>query len=247
MRREAIIGPAVILALWALVSHVGLVDPLLLPGPEDVARRFIDLVTTRAVLADLGWTVTRWACGLCLGVAIGVPVGLLMGASQRVYGALEAVVDYFRSIPVMAMFPLFLVFLGIGDQSKIAIAAWTSMLYMLINTLYGVRHVSETRRMVARVFRATPWQTFAKVVFPEALPHIFVGMRISVSMSLVLVVACEMVMGTTAGLGKRIFDAGLTYNMSEMYASIFLTGAVGYLSNKLFVTLERTVIHWATV
>jgi NitT/TauT family transport system permease protein len=169
-----------------------------------------------------------------------------MGASQRVYASLEIIVDFFRSIPVTAMFPIFLVFFGLGEDSKIAIAAWVTILYVLINTLYGVRHTSEARRMVARVFRATPWQIFTKVIFPEALPHIFVGMRLSVSMSLVLVVAAEMMMGTNIGLGKRIFESALTYSVSEMYATIIITGMLGYISNKLFVQAEKRIVHWSS-
>jgi len=243
-RRYMLIGPVVLTALWFAVTHLGLIDRLLLPTPENVVRKLVYLAATGEVLKDFAWTTARWLSGWALGIAIGVPLGLVMGASARVYASLEIVVDFFRSIPVMAMFPLFLVFLGIGDMSKIAISAWTTMLYVLINTLYGVRHGSEARRMVARVYRATWWQTFTKVIFPEALPHIFIGMRLSVSMSLVLAVAAEMVMGTTYGLGKRIFDAGLTYSLSEMYSFIIVAGALGYISNKVFVAVESRVVHW---
>ncbi len=247
MRRYLFIGPFVLFALWFLISYFELIDHLLLPPPEHVGRKFVYLFATGVVLPDLGWTMLRWVSGLGLGTMLGIPLGLMMGASRRVYDSLEIVVDFFRSIPVMAMFPIFLVFLGTGNQSKIAISAWTTMLYVVINTLYGVRHASEARRMASRVFRATAWQTFTKVVFPDALPHIFVGLRISVSMSLVLVVAAEMIMGTTVGLGKRIFDAGLTYSVSEMYATILVAGLIGYFSNKFFVSIEQRVIHWATI
>jgi NitT/TauT family transport system permease protein len=247
MRKYLILGPVALVGLWFLICHAGLVDRLLLPPPEQVARKLVYLFTTGQIWRDLEWTMIRWTCGLVLGTVVGVPLGLLMGASKRFYASLEVLVDFFRSIPVMAMFPIFLVFFGLGDRSKIAISAWTTILYVLINTLYGVRHGSEARRMVARVFRASPWQTFSKVIFPEALPDIFVGMRISVSMSLVLVVAAEMIMGTTVGLGKRILDASLTYSVSEMYATIIVAGTLGYVSNKLFVWLEQNIVHWAAV
>jgi NitT/TauT family transport system permease protein len=247
MKKYLIIGPVVVMLLWFTISQFGLIDHLLLPTPFSVWQKLVRLFATGAIVLDLGSTLARWASGLAMGIILGVPLGLLMGISSRVYNALEVLVDFFRSIPVMAMFPVFLVFFGIGDKSKIAIATWTTMLYVMINTLYGVRHRSETRRMVARVFRATRWQIFSKVVFPEALPHIFVGVRVSVSMSLVLVVAAEMVMGTNAGLGKRIFDAGITFNVSEMYATIILAGTLGYLSNKLFQFMENRIVHWGSV
>lgn len=245
MSKYTAIGPAVLLALWLGVTELALVDPLLLPRPLDVAKELYVLFASRGILVDIGSTAARWLSGLAIGASLGIPLGLLMGSSGRVYASLEVVVDFFRSIPVMAMFPLFMVFYGIGDRSKIAISAWTTVFYVVINTLYGVKHGNRLRRMVARVFRASPWQTFWKVVLPEALPHIFVGMRLSVSMSLVLVVASEMVMGTTTGLGKRIFDSGITYNMSEMYSTIILSGLLGYLSNKVFVIAEARLLHWA--
>lgn len=247
MRKYILLGPLILIVAWSAISRVGLVDRLLIPAPEDVMRKLINLCVTGEIWPDLSRTLIRWVCGLCIGIVIGVPVGLLMGASQRVYASLEVIVDFFRSIPITAMFPMFLVFFGLGEDSKIAIAAWVTILYVVINTLYGVRHTSEARRMVARVFHATPWQVFTKVIFPEALPHIFVGMRISVSMSLVLVVAAEMIMGTTVGLGKRIFDSGITYAVSEMYATIIVAGSLGYMSNKLFVQAEHRVVHWGTI
>jgi NitT/TauT family transport system permease protein len=193
----------------------------------------------------MGLTVARWILGLLLGVLLGIPVGLMMGCSRRVYDSLEILVDFFRSIPIMALFPLALVLFGIGDRSKIFLSAWAALLYVLINAMYGARHAKEPRIMAARVFGASPWQVFTKVIFPDALPNIFVGIRMSISMSLVIVVASEMVMGTQAGLGRRVFDAALVYKMAEMYAVVIIAGALGYLSNKLFVMAESRLMHWA--
>jgi ABC-type nitrate/sulfonate/bicarbonate transport system permease component len=244
MKRYVTVGPTVLVVLWGIVSYCGLVNPLLLPTPDRVLKKLAYLIVTGSVAADVELTVVRWMAGLGLGIAAGVPLGLLMGISRRIYSALEIVVDFFRSIPVMAMFPLFVTMFGIGDRSKIAISAWTTALYVLINTMYGVQHSSGARRIVAQVLRATKWQMFFGVILPEAFPNIVVGVRLSLSMSLVLVVASEMVMGTSAGLGKRIFESAMTYSLSEMYATIVIAGALGYLSNRLFVAVEHRVIHW---
>ncbi len=238
------IGPLVVIIGWSILTYGGLVDNLLLPTPSSVVNNLSELFLSGVIARDLVWTCLRWFAGLLLGVLIGVPMGLLMGMSRSLYAAFEIVIDVGRSIPVMAMFPIFMIFFGIGDESKVAVSAWTATLYILINTMYGVRYASDSRRMVAQVFRASWWQTFSGVVLPEALPGIFGGIRVSISMSLVLVVASEMLMGTSAGLGKRVFDAGLTYNIPEMYAVLFVTGALGYVSNKMFSAAEQRIIHW---
>jgi NitT/TauT family transport system permease protein len=204
-----------------------------------------ELFSTGDIFPDLGLSVMRWVVGLAIGIAIGIPFGLIMGYSSKVYSSFEVVVDFFRSIPVISLFPLFLVFFGIGNVSKIAIAAWTAFLAVLINTMYGVKHAKEMRLMVAKALRANRFQIFTKIIAPDALPEIFVGIRISVSMSLILVVASEMMMGTNVGLGRRIYDAGLMHKMSEMYAVIIVAGLLGYFFNKLFVLLENRIVHWA--
>lgn len=202
------------------------------------------LFATGEVLADLGTTLMRWVLGLLIGVAIGVPVGMLMGYSDKIYNALELVVDFFRSIPAMTLFPLFLVFLGLGNAPKVAVAAWGTFLYVLVSSMYGVKHSREARLTLAKTLRATRVQTFVKFIFPDALPEIAGGVRIGISLSLVLVVAAEMIMGTRFGLGKRIYDAALVYDMSGMYATIIVAGLLGFLSNKAFLLFENRIVHW---
>lgn len=246
MKRHVFIGPLVIIAFWSLFTYSNAIDAIFLPPPGNVIQRLYQLLLSKEILPDLQWTVIRWISGLSLGIIIGIPIGIIMGYYKKVYESLEVVVDFFRSIPIMTLFPIFMILLGIGNKSKIGLAAWSAIIYVLINTIYGVRHVKEARLMMARSLRATPIQIFGKIVFPDALPEIFVGIRMSISMSLVIVVASEMIMGTNVGLGKRIFDAGLVYRVSEMYAVILIAGFLGYISNKLFVLLENRVIHWTT-
>lgn len=247
MRRSyyVLVGPLTILALWFAVTQFHLIDPIFLSPPIKTFNRLFNLLALGDILPDVGWTVIRWLIGLVIGVLLGIPIGLLMGASKKIYGSLEVLVDFSRSIPVMTLFPLALVLFGIGNQSKIALAAWASLIYVVINTIYGVRHVREARIRMARSLRATRFQIFMKIIIPDALPEVFVGIRMSISMSLVIVVASEMIMGTNTGLGKRIFDAGMLYQISDMYAAIIIAGILGYLSNKAFVAMENSVIHWS--
>jgi NitT/TauT family transport system permease protein len=174
-----------------------------------------------------------------------VPVGLLLGYSKAIYESMEVVVDFFRSIPVFCLFPLFLVFFGIGDTAKICTAAWSSSFIILVNTMYGVRNSTKTRRMVAQTMGATKVQILCEVIVPDALPDIVVGMRNGLSLALIVVVVTEMFMGTRFGLGREIFDASMVYQIPRMYAAILVTGLLGYALNKIFVLIERRVVHWA--
>lgn len=240
-----IIGPFVILLFWFLLSSFKLIKPIFLPSPIEVMASLIDLTIRGKIFIDLFPTVYRWLFGLMIGMVIGIPLGLIMGYSDKIYKILEVPMDFFRSIPVMTLFPLFLVFFGLGDKSKIAVSAWSALLFILINTIYGVRHSRELRLIVAKTLKATKIKTLSKIIFPSALPEIFVGVRVALSLSLIVVVASEMIMGTKYGLGKKIFESALIYDMSIMYAYIIYAGLLGYFSNKLLVLSEHRFIHWA--
>lgn len=245
MKKEIIIGPILLLIVWILLTSLNVIKPIFLPSIGSVISEFYKLFATAEILGDLGSTLIRWIIGLAIGVAIGVPLGIVMGYSDKIYSSLEIVVDFFRSIPAMTLFPLFLVFFGVGNKAKIIISAWGALLYVWVSAMYGVKHSKGVRLMVAKTLRANRFQIFKKFIFPDALPEIAGGIRVGISLSLVLVIASEMIMGTRFGLGKRIFDAALVYDMSEMYATIIIAGLLGYLSNKLFLLFENRIIHWS--
>lgn len=243
-RLVVLVGPLMLVALWAAVTYAGLVRPLFLPPPDDVVAALTSALSTADFWSACGLTVYRWLLGVAIGSAVGVSIGLLIGTSERIYTASEIPIDFFRSLPVMTLFPLFLLMFATGDTAKVAAAAWGSFLFVAVNTSYGVRYSRQSRMLVARVLRASPLQTIFKFVLPGALPSIFAGLRVSISLGLVIVIATEMIMGTKQGLGKRIFEDALIYQMEDMYAMIFVVGTFGYLANKLAVVTEDWLIHW---
>lgn len=243
-RRMILTGPVVLIALWSIVTYGGLVRAIFLPPPHHVVAALASALSTTEFWAACGFTVYRWLIGVAIGSAAGVLIGLVIGTSERIYAASEIPIDFFRSLPVMTLFPLFLLIFATGDTAKIAAAAWGSFLFVAVNTSYGVRYSRQSRMLVARVLRASPLQTTVKFVLPGALPSIFAGFRLSISLGLVVVIATEMIMGTRQGLGKRIFDDALIYQMEDMYAMILLVGTLGYVANKLSVVVEDRLIHW---
>jgi len=236
--------PIIIVVIWFSTSNLKLISPLFLPSPQAVFLKITQLLVTTEILPDIASTLYRVFLGFVIACLIGIPLGLLMGYSDKIYSSFEFVVEFFRSIPATALFPLFLLFFGIGDQSKIAITAWAAGLVLIINSTYGVHLGKELRIKAAKTMKVKGFTLFQKIVFPEALPQIFSGMRIAISLSLIIVVVTEMFIGTNFGLGRRIIDAQLVYRISEMYAVIIIAGISGYLINKGFIFGEKKIVHW---
>ncbi len=239
-----LIVPVALLVAWYLLALFKVITPLLLPSPVTVFLKMISLLSTGEILPDIGFTLYRALVGFILACIIGIPLGLVMGYSNKIYSSFEFIVEFFRSIPATALFPLFILAFGVGDESKIAITAWSAGLVMVINSMYGVHLSKELRLKAARTFKIDNWTLFRKIIFPEALPQIFTGIRVAISLALVVVVVTEMFIGTLVGLGYRIINAQLVYNGPEMYAAILIAGVVGFALNKGFMYLERKVVHW---
>ena len=242
-----VIGPLAVIVLWFLLSISGIIDTFFLPSPLETFKDMVVLIVSGTIIPDIMITLGRVLAAFTLALAIGLPLGLMLGTSAKAYESVEFVIDFFRSIPATAMFPLFLLIFGITDSSKIAVAAFSSSLIILFNTAYGVRHSKKTRVFAAKVMGASRTQIFKHISFWESLPQTFVGIRIAVSLSLIIIIVTEMFIGTTAGLGKLIVDFQYTYNISGMYAVILLTGIIGYLTNAIFIIAEKRFIHWTAV
>jgi len=244
MKKLSFIGIIILIAIWYIASHFKLVDPFFLPNPKDTLLELFSLISSGVIVKDIVATFSRTAWAFIISIIIGVPVGLLLGKFEKVYRSVEFIIDFFRSTPATAIFPLFMLVFGIGDNSKIAVAAFASLLIIIFHTAYGVINTKKTRIMVAEMMGANKWQIFYRIIFWESLPQIFIGLRNAVSLSLVIIVVTEMFIGTDVGLGRQIIDFQLIYNIKAMYAAIILTGMLGYVLNYLLLELEKEVVHW---
>jgi acyl-CoA synthetase (AMP-forming)/AMP-acid ligase II/ABC-type nitrate/sulfonate/bicarbonate transport system permease component len=238
-------GPLALIALWFLVNVTKMVDPFFLPSPVAVGKQLGILLSTVSTYEHILKTFYRMMAGYFIAVGIGVPLGIILGYWEKVYDSVEFIIDFFRSFPATAMFPLFMLAFGLGDGSKIALVVFGCALLILVNTTYGVHGGSRTRKMVAETMKASESYIMAKVVLPEALPQIAAGLRLALSLSLIIIVVLEMFIGTKHGLGFLIYNAHMTYQIADMYALIVLAGLIGYFINQGFVKLEDKVIHWA--
>lgn len=239
-----IVGIAGLLAVWSLVTWRQWVDPVLLPSP---ASTFNALWTGMhgALGFDFVKTVYRTAASTAIAAVIAIPLGIVLGSSEKLYRSLEFVIDFFRSTPASAMFPLFLVLFGVGDETKISVAAFGAILVILFNVAYGVMNARKTRLLAAKVMGASRLRVLFDVMLLESLPQTFVGLRNGVSLALVIIVVAEMFIGSQDGLGHSVFEAQQLFEMPRMYAAIFAAGALGYGLNLLFLVIERQFVHWS--
>jgi ABC-type nitrate/sulfonate/bicarbonate transport system permease component len=239
-----IYGVIGLVALWNLAVWVKIVDPVLLPSPGDTARALWKGMGGKLAF-DFWKTVERTAYATAIAAAVAIPLGVFLGANERLYRASEFVIDFFRSTPASAMFPLFLVIFGVGDTTKILVAAFGAALVILFNVAYGVMNARKTRLLAARVMGASRLRVLTDVMLLESLPQTFVGLRNGVSLALVIVVVAEMFIGSVDGLGHLVYESQQLFAMPEMYAAIFAAGFLGYGLNLLFLLIEKRFVHWS--
>lgn len=240
-----IVGPILLFLLWQLAVSAQWLSPVLLPSPIDTLSYLCHSIGDAGMRLDIWATLYRTLVAFAIAAVIGVPLGVALGCSEKVYRSLEFLIDFFRSMPSSALIPLFLLIFGITDANKIAISAFAAVLVILFNSAYGVMNAKKTRLMVAKVMGISRWHIFKDIMLLESLAQTFVGLRTGVSMALVIVIVAEMFIGSETGLGHRIIDAQQVFNIRDMYASILITGALGYLMNVLFLLIEKRIIHWS--
>ncbi|HEY9645251.1 MAG TPA: ABC transporter permease [Chroococcidiopsis sp.] len=240
-----LVGVLVLFGVWWLIAISGFVNPVLLPTPLATLATLFTGMVTGAMLPDFFATVLRTFQAFLMAAAIGVPLGVALGSSEKFYRSMEFLIDFFRSTPASALIPLFILFFGVSDFSKVVIAAFSAFLLIVFNSAYGVINAKRSRILAAKVMGANRWQVFKDVLLLESLPQTFIGLRSGISIALVIVIVAEMFIGTEQGLGKRIIDAQQILNVQDMYASILVTGILGYFLNMLFLLIEKRFIHWS--
>lgn len=240
-----LIGVLLLFVLWWLVAKSGWINPVLLPTPIDTLGELFKVTFSGTLMQDFIATVMRTFQAFLIAAIIGVPLGVALGSSEPVYRSFEFLIDFFRSTPASALIPMFILFFGIGEFNKVAIAAFSALLIIVFNSAYGVIHATKNRILAAKVMGANQFKIFKDVLFWESLPQTFIGLRSGISLALVIVIVAEMFMGTETGLGKRIIDAQQVLNVKDMYASILITGILGYALNALFLLIEKRFIHWS--
>jgi NitT/TauT family transport system permease protein len=233
---SALIG----LALWWLASHLKLAG---LPGPQEVGAKAIELMANGQLFKDAAASLQRVLLGFAIGTLLAIPVGFLMGWYTVARGLLEPYVQFFRTIPPLAMIPLAIVFLGIGEVPKVFVITLAAFLVSVISTYQGVVSVDRVLINAARVLGARDAAVFRRVVIPASTPFILVGMRTGLGAAWSTLVAAELI-AAQEGLGHRMQQAQVYYDLATIFVALVTIGLMGLLMDRMLLWLDSRLTTW---
>ena len=236
-------GLTTLVLIWEFAPRLGLVDSYFIPPLHVVLQEWWGMALDGELWKHIRASLVRSAVGFGLAIAIAIPLGAVIAWYRPVREFFTPVLEIFRNTAALALLPVFMLLLGIGETSKIAIVLYACFFPILLSTISGVATVDPQLLRSARVLGLSPIATFRKVVFPAAVPTIFTGVRISGAAAILVLIAAEMI-GATAGLGFLINYAQYNFLIPKMYAAIITTSLLGVAVNYALVALERRFSRW---
>ena len=234
---------AAFLALWEVAPRVGLVDKVFLPPFSDVVGAWFTLLNNGQLAEHVSSSLSRALTGLAVAIVVSIPLGVAIAWYRPVAEFLNPILELFRNTAALALLPVFILILGIGETSKVALVIYAASFPILLNTISGVRTVDPLLIKSARSLGLSPIRLFQKVILPAAVPTIFTGLRMAAASSILVLIAAEMV-GAKAGLGYLITASQLNFQIPDMYAGIVTIALVGVIFNGIVVAIERRLSGW---
>ena len=232
-----------LLAVWELICQSGVVSSLFLPAPTAIISALLQMIADGEIGVSLAASLYRILAGFFIGSIVGLAVGLVTGTSALMDKIGTPIVNAIYPIPKIALLPLFILWLGIGELSKVTIIALGVFFPVAMNTYSGVKNVDTLLLKVAASFNASWWMTMKSVVLPNALPMIFAGLRLAAGTSLLLLVAAEMI-AAQVGIGALILHYGDLMITDRLMAGVIVLSLLGLVFNLILQFLERKAIPW---
>ena len=239
----SIVSILCLLAIWELICQSGVVSSLFLPAPTAIISALLQMIADGEIGVSLAASLYRILAGFFIGSLIGLAVGLVTGTSALMDKIGTPIVNAIYPIPKIALLPLFILWLGIGELSKVTIIALGVFFPIAMNTYSGVKNVDTLLLKVAASFNASWWMTMKSVVLPNALPMIFAGLRLAAGTSLLLLVAAEMI-AAQVGVGALILHYGDLMITDRLMAGVIVLSLLGLVFNLILQFLERKAIPW---
>lgn len=233
---------ACVLIAWQLLSLV-VTNRLLLVPPIDVALALINETKQGSMWVNAVATVGAVVTSFLVSVAIGIAIGLALASSRLLSLTGGPVLSALNSVPIIALAPLFIAWLGLGFASKFVLVLLVAVFPVVVTTEAGLRAADKPLIEAARSFNATPWQIFTTVTFPYALPFIVSGVRVAWARALVGIVVAEF-FGSFAGFGFAILSASQTFDTARVLGYVFVLGAMGLIGSVVFASLEKRLAPW---
>lgn len=235
--------PIVLLIGWEILSHLRIFPPNLLPAPSIVVGTIRELALSGELFGHIGITLYRVALGFIIGSAIATVLGSLTGYSPLMQDLLDPLLQSLRNIPSLAWVPLFILWMGIYETSKISLIAVGVFFPVYLNLMSGIQGVDRKLVEVGKVYRFKGWKLIRRVFFPATLPAYIVGLRSGLGLGWMFVVAAE-IMGSSQGLGFLLVDGQTTGRPTIILASIILFAILGKLTDTGLAVLGKHLLHW---
>ena len=233
----------VALIAWEIVARFLVHNTLFLAGPLSVAQKAAELWAAGELQANIWTSFLEFALGFGLSAVLGIAFGIVLANSRKTRQYVDAWISMMYATPLIALGPLFILWMGVGISSKIAIIFLTAVFPILINTVAGLTSTDPQLIEVARSFGASPFQVYQKIRLPAALPFIIVGLRLGVARALVGIVVAEF-FGARAGIGFMILSSAQTFDTASMFLGIIILAATGVLSVEFLKWLEDRLAPW---
>lgn len=230
-------------AVWEALPRLGIIDPLFLPAFSTTIQTLFELAVSGKLLVHVLVSLQRAAAGFGLALLLSVPLGFLMGWYNKFERYTDLFVQSLRNVSTFALLPIFLLLLGLGESSKIAIIFYGASWQILMNTISGVKSIDPIYIKAAKSMGVSDWELFKKVIFPASIPSIVIGARLGAKIALMVVIAAEMI-GAKSGLGFFIQNAQFNFMVPEMYAGILTLAVLGLVVNYLLVWFEKKTTSW---
>ena len=245
--RLKLIAVAGFLVVWSVVAAavvlLSLFNPIFLPGPWVVFGALVTLAAKGQLWGHVAATLERVAIGFSTGAVLAIALGLPCGYFRVLRNVVEPVVELLRPIPPLAMLPLFIVWVGIGEGSKVGFITYATFFPMFLTTVHAVRHLDPLLVRAAQSLGARPRQLFFRVILPAALPEMLTGIRLGIALSFFVIVISEFI-GAERGLGYLINDGRNFFLVPQMLGAAVLLGLLGYAGNAAVRLAERRLLRW---
>ncbi|REK71531.1 ABC transporter permease [Paenibacillus paeoniae] len=235
--------PVVLIAIWQFVSGMGYVSETFLPAPSVIAKSFFTLAASGELFQHIAISMYRAMLGFLLGGTLGLLLGLAVGFGKLAEKTLDPSLQMLRTVPLLAVIPLFILWFGYGEFSKVLLIGLGAFFPVYVNTFLGIRGTDAKLYEVSRIFQYTKLQQVTKLIIPSALPNILLGVRLSLGVSWLLLVVAEM-MATNRGVGYMIQDARVYSETEIVFVGIVLFALVGKLSDSAVRLLEARWLLW---
>lgn len=232
-----------IVAFWQLAAELRWVSPVFLPAPGRAWASLVDGLIKGELLDKLIGTVERMIYGWLLASLVGVALGAAIGISARARAYLAPMLEFLRPLPASAVIPVAIAFLGLSDAMVLVVIGFGALWPMLLATVHGFAAVEPRLFEVSRALGLGRWSVIAKIALPNAMPDILAGMRLGLTVALILSVVGEMLAGRD-GLGLWILLAARSFRAPDLFAGVIMLGLVGFVSALLLSALERRLLRW---